>query len=69
MSGLVTTTILNTKLEQAENKISDVNGLVKKTDYNAIFQAMKKTLLLINKYDMINLNNIINLPVKHLIQR
>ena len=65
----MTTTILNTKLEQAENKISDVNGLVKKTDYNAIFQAMKKTLLLINKYDMINLNNIINLPVKHLIQR
>ena len=33
------------------------------------YQAMKKTLLLINKYDMINLNNIINLPVKHLIER
>ena len=40
----MTTTILNTKLEQAENKISDVNGLVKKTDYNAKISGNEKNI-------------------------
>ena len=40
----MTTTILNTKLEQAENKISDVNGLVKKTDYNAKISGNEKSI-------------------------
>ena len=31
----MTTTILNTNNEEIENEISDVTGLVKKTDYNA----------------------------------
>ena len=34
-SCLVTTTILHTKIGEAENKIPDVTGLVKKTDYDA----------------------------------
>ena len=33
-SGLVTTTVLNTKICEVENKIPSVNGLVKKTDYD-----------------------------------
>ena len=31
----MTTTILSTKNGEVENEISDVTGLVKKTDYNA----------------------------------
>ena len=31
----MTTTILNTNNREVENEISDVTGLVKKTDYNA----------------------------------
>ena len=31
----MTTTILNTKISEVENKIPIVNGLVKKTDYDA----------------------------------
>ena len=34
-SGLLTTTALNTKIEEFENKILDVSGLVKKQDYIA----------------------------------
>ena len=34
-SGLVTTTVLNTRIGEAENKIPDDSGLVKKRDYNA----------------------------------
>ena len=33
-SGLVATAVLNTKIGKAENKIPDVSGLVKKTDFN-----------------------------------
>ena len=35
MSGLVTTTVLNTKISEYENKIPSVSSLVKKTDYDA----------------------------------
>ena len=35
VSGLVTTTVLNTKIEEVVNIILDVSGLVMKTDYNA----------------------------------
>ena len=36
VSGLLTTTVLNTKIIEVENKIHDVTGLVKKkTDYDA----------------------------------
>ena len=34
MSGLVATTVLNTKIVETENNIP-VSGLVKKTDYDA----------------------------------
>ena len=33
-SGLATTTVPNTKIGEAGNKIPDVSGLVKKTVYN-----------------------------------
>ena len=32
--GLVTTTVFNTKIEEVENKIQDVSGLVKKPNDN-----------------------------------
>ena len=31
----MTTTVLNTKISEVENKIHSVSGLVKKTDYDA----------------------------------
>ena len=40
----MTTTILNTKLEQAENKTSDINGLVKKKVYNAKISSNEKNI-------------------------
>ena len=33
--GLVTATVLNTKVWEVENKIPNVSGLYKKTDHNA----------------------------------
>ena len=33
-SGLVTTTVLNTKIDEVDNKIPGVSGLVEKTYYN-----------------------------------
>ena len=33
--GLVTATVLNTKIWEVENKIPNFSGLCKKTDYNA----------------------------------
>ena len=38
------TTALNSKIGEAENKISDVNGLVKKTDYNAKISGNEKKI-------------------------
>ena len=35
MSGLVTTTVLNIEISEVENKIPNVSGLVKKSDYDA----------------------------------
>ena len=48
-SGLVTTTILNTKIEEVENKIPGVSGLVKKTDYNAKISVIEEDLSNYNK--------------------
>ena len=41
ISGLVTTTVLNTKVCEVENKILDVNGLVKKMVYDAKISDIK----------------------------
>ena len=35
VSGLVTTTVIDTKIKEVDNKISDPSRLVKKTDYDA----------------------------------
>ena len=47
VSGLVTKTVLNTKIKEADNKIPDVIGLVKKTDYDAKILDIEKKYLLI----------------------
>ena len=38
----MTTTILNTRIGEIENKIPDVNVLVKKVNYNAKISGMEK---------------------------
>ena len=58
--ALATTTVLNTKISWVENKISDVSGLLKKTDYDSKMKTSRKNTLL--------LLNIIDLRVKHFIQ-
>ena len=56
----MTTTILNTTIVEFENKILDVSGLLKKTDYNAkILQLSRNILLLLI---------IMNLQVKYLVR-
>ena len=48
VGGLVTITILNTKINQVENKNSNVSGLVKKIDYDAkILDIMKENISLL----------------------
>ena len=45
--GLVVTNVLNTKNEEAENKIPDANVGVKKMVYNAKYQTLRQTILLL----------------------
>ena len=40
---MVTATVLNTKIGEVENKIPDVSGLVKKTDYDAKIKDIEGT--------------------------
>ena len=44
MNGLVTTTVLNTKISEVEIKIPDISGLVKKKDYNAKISDIEKKI-------------------------
>ena len=60
-SGLVTTTVPNTKIGEAENKILGASGLVMKTDYGAKIKGIQKNILL--------LLIIINLQLEYLMQR
>ena len=57
----MTTTVIDTKIGEAENKIPDVSVLVKKTDYNANTSDIEENTLLV----LI----IINLQEKYLMQR
>ena len=57
----MTTTAIDTKIGEAENKIPDVSVLVKKTDYNANTSDIEENTLLV----LI----IINLQEKYLMQR
>ena len=57
----MTTAVLNTKIGEVENKIPDVSGLVRKTDYNAKIKDIETKILV--------LLIIINLQMKHLMQR
>ena len=41
MTGLVTSTVLSNKIGEVEDKIPDVSGLVKKTDYDAKMKDIK----------------------------
>ena len=45
--GLVVTNVLDTKNEEAENKIPDANVGVKKMVYNAKYQTLRQTILLL----------------------
>ena len=38
----MTTAVLNTKIEEVENKTPDVSGLEKETDYNARISNIEK---------------------------
>ena len=58
VKNFVTTTVLNTNIEEVKNLIPDVSGLVKKTDYNVISVIEKKIYYL----------SIINLLKKNLMQ-
>ena len=57
----MTTTVIDTKIGEAENKIPDVSVLVRKTDYNANTSDIEENTLLV----LI----IINLQEKYLMQR
>ena len=57
----MTTAVLNAKIGEVENKIPDVSGLVRKTDYNAKIKHIETKILV--------LLIIINLQMKHLTQR
>ena len=46
--GLVTATVLNTKVWEVENKIPNVSGLYKKTDYNATMSDTEQNILLLD---------------------
>ena len=39
----MTATVLNTKIGEVENKIPDVSGLVRKTDYDAKIKDIERT--------------------------
>ena len=49
--GLVKTAAVKTKIGQVENKIPDVNGLVKKTDYNAKISDIERKYLTASAYN------------------
>ena len=51
VSGLVRTTVLNTKMEEVGNKIPDVCGLVKKIDYNVKISDMEGKYFNISDYN------------------
>ena len=46
-SGVATTAVLNLKISKGENKIPDVNDLVKKTDYYAKIKKTKENISLL----------------------
>ena len=48
VSGLLTTTVLNTKIIEVENKIHDVTGLVKKKNIMMLkYQTLKESISLL----------------------
>ena len=42
VSGIVTTTVLNTKIKEVDNKIPELSDLVKKTSYDAKISDIEK---------------------------
>ena len=57
MSGLVTTTVLNTKISEVENKIPNCCGLVTTAVLNTKISEVQKKIFLI----MINILSLLNL--------
>ena len=50
VSGLVTTTVLNTKVKEVNKKVSDLSSLVKKTDYDAKMSDIEKRYFTTSDY-------------------
>ena len=50
---LVTTTVLNTKIEEVEKKIPVVSGLVKKTDYDSKISDIEREYFTTSDYNKI----------------
>ena len=51
VSGLVTTTFLNTKVKEFDNKIRDFSGLLTKTDYDAKISEIEARYITASDYD------------------
>ena len=69
-SGLVTATVLNTKIGEVQNKISHVNNLFEKIGYDAKIKEPRNILLLLICKDktkkLVNKSGISNLIKKYL---
>ena len=55
--------VLNTKIGEAENKIPDVSGLVKKTVYNAKISDMEKKYFTTSDYNKLT-SEVIDIKIK-----
>ena len=65
ISGLVTTTVLDTKIKEIWNKIPDLSGLVQKTDYDAKISEIEGKSLTNSDYNKFT-SDILNAKIKQL---
>ena len=61
-TGLVTTTVSNTKIKEVDNKIPDFSGLVKKADYDAKISDIGKQYSTTSDYNKFT-NNILDVKI------
>ena len=64
--GLVADTAFNTKIEEVEKKVPDVNGLITNTAFNSKSREVEEKILMI--LNVLLLINLINFQVKYLIK-
>ena len=63
VSFLESTTVLDTKIKVVDNKIPDLSGLVKKTDYGSEISEIEGKFIIISDYDKFT-NDILDAKVK-----